>query len=138
VKVSKVFGRIGVGFLGAIGLIIATALWLYTAEPWLRFDDTLVDRLAGTGTPRDQHGDLTHRLSGILPEGMLGEDAFRLLSRNGFSCASAVGTSNGNQRVTCKRTVSHFPCGGTYTVELLLSNTSLVVGRTATSTYVCV
>jgi hypothetical protein len=129
--------KIGVGLLGGIGLI-AAALWLYTAEPWPWFDDTLVKRLAGAGTPRDQHGDLTHRLSDILPEGMLGEDALRLLSRNGFSCSSPVGPSNGNQRVTCKRTVTHFPCGGTYTVELLLSNASLVVGRTATSTYVCV
>jgi hypothetical protein len=131
--------KIGGGIFGAIGLIIVAALF-YTAEPWpwLRFDDTLVNRLAGAGTPRDQHGDLTHRLSDILPEGMLGEDALRLLSRNGFSCSSPVGPSNGNQRVTCKRTVTHFPCGGTYTVELLLSNASLVVGRTATSTYVCV
>jgi hypothetical protein len=126
-------GKIGVGLLGGIGLM-AAALWFYNANTWPRFDDTPVDRLARAPSTRD----VTHLLGDILPKGMRGEDAFRLLNRNGFLCASADTTSNGNSAITCARRVSHFPCGGTFSVELLLSNAGSVVNRAATSTYVCV
>jgi hypothetical protein len=118
--------------LFGLGLVGAAALWLTLPAGWC--DDMLVRSLARF---MNVQGPVSLP-SDLFPEGMPFGDAFRLLARNGFFCVSGAATSNGNQLVACKRSVSHFPCGGTFSVQLQLNNANLVVDRTATSIYVCV